>query len=788
MHAIRTYGYVIHEFDPWFNFRATKYLAENGVYEFFHWFDRKSWYPLGRPIGTTIYPGMQLISVLIWKVLPYSLNDVCCLIPAWFGGAATLAVSLLTLECSSVSCSAFAAAIMAIVPAHLMRSVGGGYDNESVAITAMCLTFALWCRAVKNPIIGALAGLSYVFMAATWGGFVFVLNVIVAHAFFLSVFRYSENLRKAYTYFYVAGMLSSFIPVVGWRHFKDMELLPGLVAFLGLNLLGFALRRHKGVKARVVAAFYLSAVVAAAAALLYPRGYFGPISARVRGLFVKHTRTGNPLVDSVAEHQPASSKAFEQYLHHVRYLALAGAAASLYYETRSSFLWVYGALTLYFCSKMARLIILLGPAASAFGGIALGMPLDLMMKRRWLFCLGLLGAWRALPYAREFRDYSHSLAEGLSQPSIMFKARLGDEEIIVDDYREAYNWLRRKTPKKARILAWWDYGYQISGISDRTTLADGNTWNHEHIATIGRILTAPEDEAHSIARHLADYVLVWAGGGGDDLAKSPHMARIGNSVYHDFCPNDPTCAHFGFVGRRPTPSMARSLLFKLIAGKQQQSSSSSSEFFKLSFTSKFGKVKIFKILNVSKTSKQFVSNITCDDSWYCPGAYPPAIQWLIDKRKPFKQLEDFNVQGDDESRRYTEEYHRRMDRSSSSSSSSSSSIDLVGCYRLESQFPKKKKYAGGATSFDKAASFAAGSKYFAISRVGQDGHIFAFDDPPTGPTVDDAGCRRKCPDDPSRSCGCADAGCPKSITRQPDEDYIRRWVVYSLAPPIKNDL
>ena len=42
-------------------------------------------------------------------------------------------------------------------------------------------------------------------------------------------------------------------------------------------------------------------------------------------------------------------------------------------------------------------------------------------------------------------------------------------------------------------------------------------------------------------RHLADYVLVWSGGGGDDLAKSPHIARIGNSVYSDICPNDPMC-------------------------------------------------------------------------------------------------------------------------------------------------------------------------------------------------------------------------------------------------------
>jgi hypothetical protein len=25
--------------DPWFNFRATQYLADNGIWEFFHWFD-----------------------------------------------------------------------------------------------------------------------------------------------------------------------------------------------------------------------------------------------------------------------------------------------------------------------------------------------------------------------------------------------------------------------------------------------------------------------------------------------------------------------------------------------------------------------------------------------------------------------------------------------------------------------------------------------------------------------------------------------------------------------------
>ena len=37
------YGLVIHEFDPWFNYRATEYLAMNGWKAFFHWFDHRSW-------------------------------------------------------------------------------------------------------------------------------------------------------------------------------------------------------------------------------------------------------------------------------------------------------------------------------------------------------------------------------------------------------------------------------------------------------------------------------------------------------------------------------------------------------------------------------------------------------------------------------------------------------------------------------------------------------------------------------------------------------------------------
>ena len=31
-------------------------------------------------------------------------------------------------------------------------------------------------------------------------------------------------------------------------------------------------------------------------------------------------------------------------------------------------------------------------------------------------------------------------------------------------------WLRDNTPEDSRVMSWWDYGYQINGIANRTTM------------------------------------------------------------------------------------------------------------------------------------------------------------------------------------------------------------------------------------------------------------------------------------------------------------------------------
>ncbi|CAL9116228.1 unnamed protein product [Musa textilis] len=64
--SVIKYESVIHEFDPYFNYRITQFLTRNGIYDFWNWFDDRTWYPLGRVIGGTVYPGLTPTAGSIW--------------------------------------------------------------------------------------------------------------------------------------------------------------------------------------------------------------------------------------------------------------------------------------------------------------------------------------------------------------------------------------------------------------------------------------------------------------------------------------------------------------------------------------------------------------------------------------------------------------------------------------------------------------------------------------------------------------------------------------------------
>ena len=132
-----------------------------------------------------------------------------------------------------------------------------------------------------------------------------------------------------------------------------------------------------------------------------------------------------------------------------------------------------------------------------------------------------------------------------SSPSIVIDAGKTSDgrRVLFDDYREAYFWLRQNTHPDAKILSWWDYGYQMSAMANRTVLVDNNTWNNTHIATVGRALASTEEDAYPILESLdVDYVLLIFGGvtgySSDDINKVLWPVRIGSGVYPNDMPSE----------------------------------------------------------------------------------------------------------------------------------------------------------------------------------------------------------------------------------------------------------
>jgi Oligosaccharyl transferase STT3 subunit len=66
--------------------------------EFWNWFDHTAWYPLGRVVGGTIYPGLMVTSWMIYNFLhavglPVNIRDVCVMLAPAFSGLTAVCVA-----------------------------------------------------------------------------------------------------------------------------------------------------------------------------------------------------------------------------------------------------------------------------------------------------------------------------------------------------------------------------------------------------------------------------------------------------------------------------------------------------------------------------------------------------------------------------------------------------------------------------------------------------------------------------------------------------------------------
>lgn len=342
-----------------------------------------------------------------------------------------------------------------------------------------------------------------------------------------------------------------------------------------------------------------------------------PLTGRFYSLFdTAYAQIHIPIISSVAEHQPTSWSSYVLDLHFLVFAMIYGVFLCIEKNNEARvFAVLYALFASYFSGVMVRLILTLTPIVCVLAAVAVSYTLDGLvsleknrprigvadsdvesivklnlrtnkiqkkMNKKSLKTnsvgfsiskkmVGIIGLVIISLLLFHYVPHCIWMARShYSSPSVVLAVDRPDGSLfILDDFREAYYWLNRNTKPDAKVFSWWDYGYQIAGFSNRTTLVDNNTWNNTHIATVGKAFASNETEAYKIFKQLdVDYVLVIFGGlvgySGDDINKFLWMVRIAQGEFPDDIQESNYISSHGYTmeHNKITKTMKESVMYK----------------------------------------------------------------------------------------------------------------------------------------------------------------------------------------------------------------------------------
>jgi dolichyl-diphosphooligosaccharide--protein glycosyltransferase len=149
------YGYYLNEVDPYFNFRATKYLLDNNIDAYLTWHDTMSWYPEGRSIAITSQAGLHILTALLYTLFGHgiSLLDFTIILPVIFSSLTSLVIFALVRTVSpfgGTTAGMFAALFFAFSPILIQRGNLGWFKSEPFGLFFGLFAIYLFLSIIKR--------------------------------------------------------------------------------------------------------------------------------------------------------------------------------------------------------------------------------------------------------------------------------------------------------------------------------------------------------------------------------------------------------------------------------------------------------------------------------------------------------------------------------------------------------------------------------------------------------------------------------------------------------------
>ncbi len=559
------WGPYLNEFDPSFFYRIAEYVAKNGYGAYFTWHDTLSWYPQGRDIAHSSYLGNSFTAVFIYQLLnaiqlKLPLFNVVMFFPVFMAIIVCITAYYFGKDLGGWAVGLFTAIFMAVSPSYLERTVAGFFDTECIGFFGIVATPLLFLRSVEankslrtRILYAAAGGLVMGYAFASWGAARYISSLLLLYVVVTLVLGKIEW-RHIISYSITMGvgfMIALAIPRLGVSYLMNIENLAA-VGVIGL-LLAYEVikRRLPESQARTVTLGLVALAVVGFIVLPYV-GVGNPIVGKFLKVLNPFEDAG-ALYQSVGENKVSNWAAFFQDFGITIILAALGAYFILNEGgDRRVYLLLFFLTTLYFAGTIVRLTLILSFPVSILAAYSMVKILE-----------GFRGVFtkREATKGRSTRRQEAGMSKRLSIIFILLLFGslvphfLNAESVAEDpgplasssvpvllngeysnDWIRALSWLNANTTQKSVILSWWDYGYWIETVANRTTIVDGSTQNSTQIRYVANMMMRPENVSLPLMKRFnVDYVVVfitfnpnnpneeWPFG---DNAKWPQMANI----------------------------------------------------------------------------------------------------------------------------------------------------------------------------------------------------------------------------------------------------------------------
>jgi len=579
------YGFELNEFDPFFNFRATEYLLENGFSKYFEWHDDKSWYPTGRDVSATSQTMLHITAATSYQIFGGNSNlyDFTILFPLIIGSLTVIVIFALVRLFAGTTAGLISSLLFAVSLPITIRGMVGWFKSEPLGIFYGLLGMYFFLSGIKseNKKIAILkiifGGVIMTFGMASWGGNQFF---IIPIGMFILVLPFIRKDHK-FLVWSIPLFVITFLLTTSIFERPGLNFVFGLGGFslivptIFLIVCIFIQKLSKDEnKTRNGLILLLTIIILGSFLLIVNEdsNFLSLPSYRYLNALNPFMVTMDPLTDSVSEHQTTDISS--SFIFNSIYMIFAGIGVWIILSKKVTqseiflkkdviaFVLILGITSTYVSSAFIRLEVFTSLSLIVLASIGL----SILSKE--IFRINFSGVKN---YALK-TSYIVIIFVLFTIPLVYPDSSSGNWISVVDipptilnggttfpptnDWLETLDWIKNNTDKDAIIASWWDYGYWITTMSDRTTFIDNSTLIDSRIKHMAEIFLSSPDEGWNMLNEWgADYVVVFVAaerlenysnsgqrlyvlGTGGDETKAPWFIRIAELPIQEYLYSD----------------------------------------------------------------------------------------------------------------------------------------------------------------------------------------------------------------------------------------------------------